>query len=136
MFAKDVGAKRAAINEFFSTRDPAAATRILSLYNVRWILTDVSWIPPQNSAVMKRFNNRTHALFASKIEPRLLLIYNHTEEKINMPQSPEQAAAERMKRNDEVESFVIASRGAGIEPTLPRFHEHLRQKVRAVRKTC
>ncbi len=66
MFAKDVGAKRAAINEFFSTRDPAAATRILSLYNVRWILTDVSWIPPQNSAVMKRFNNRTHALFASK----------------------------------------------------------------------
>ncbi len=45
-----------------------------------------------------------------------------------MPQSPEQAAAERMKRNDEVESFVIASRGAGIEPTLPRFHEHLRQK--------
>lgn len=45
-----------------------------------------------------------------------------------MAQSPEQAAVERMERNHDAEQFVIASRGARIEPTLPEFQKHLRRK--------
>ncbi|MEK7544029.1 MAG: hypothetical protein AAB557_04125 [Patescibacteria group bacterium] len=45
-----------------------------------------------------------------------------------MPQSPEQAAAARIERIFEAKRFATDSRSAGIEPTLPRFHAHLRQK--------
>ncbi|MDP1722131.1 MAG: hypothetical protein Q8L37_02885 [Candidatus Gottesmanbacteria bacterium] len=58
MFTKDVGAKRAAINEFFTTRDPVVANRILSAHNVRWILAPSAWIPPQRSGVVKRLSNK------------------------------------------------------------------------------
>ena len=65
MFTQDVGVKRAAINEYFTTRDSAAAQRILSSFNVRWVLAPSSWILPQDIGFVKRFGNRTYALYAT-----------------------------------------------------------------------
>ncbi|MBI5620870.1 hypothetical protein HY949_03765 [Candidatus Gottesmanbacteria bacterium] len=46
MFTNDVGVKRAAINEFFTTSDPTVIQRVISAHNVRWILVPSVWTPP------------------------------------------------------------------------------------------
>lgn len=64
MFTKDVGAKRAAINEFFTTRDPATAKRMLSQYSVKWILSESDWIQPKNFQLAKRFSRQGFSLYS------------------------------------------------------------------------
>lgn len=66
MFTKDVGVKRAAINEFFTTRDPAAYRRILSQYNVKWILTQAPWRADAGQRFNMVLNKSQFSLFVMK----------------------------------------------------------------------
>lgn len=63
MFTKDVAAKRAAINDFFSTNDPVVVKRLRLSYNIRWVLGDASWIPPVGNGLHKQFSNVTRAVY-------------------------------------------------------------------------
>ncbi len=63
LFTKDVATKRSRITEFFATRDPSAASRIASLYMVRWVLSNASWIPPQGIHLTKRFSSKSYTLY-------------------------------------------------------------------------
>ncbi len=58
MFTKDVAAKKALVNEFFSGHNPVLPK------NAAWVLAPSPWIPPQENTLVKRYNNRSYVIYS------------------------------------------------------------------------
>lgn len=57
MFTKDVAAKKALINEFFSGRNPVLPK------NAAWVLASSPWIPSQNFPMTKKYTSGAYTIF-------------------------------------------------------------------------
>lgn len=66
MFTKDVAAKRAAINDFFTTEDMQIATRTLSAYRISYILAPSTFTPAwSRSLLTQAYRNNTYVVYTT-----------------------------------------------------------------------